>query len=401
MAESALENLVSSVGKGVAETPKPEVTPESTPVDKGTSITTQEPKPEPQKAEETVTPKAEDTKVSEPKAEEQKVEPKPGEEVKTEAKPEGEKVVEKPIDWGSKDYLDKQSKNGEDTFKYKELYEDMGKALNLQPNPDSDIILKEIESLKTKVVSTDNIFANDSLRQANEIAKNKGDWEEYLGLTTMSIDSHSDEDLIRLKMQENGNSEEVVNDYLEEHKDTAGQKKEAAEIRQSLKYTRDQRTKDLADKAQADNDERSKQSWEANERLKKVINEATDINGFKIDDDAKARILDIATGTTTIDGKKVSKLFAHFLYNEKGELDPQKTLNTIFRAEFFEGVTEYLKGEGKTEGKREAMEVLQNVDLGTTPTAPIEEKPEELSGLGAMNRAAKEKGLKPLQAMHA
>ncbi len=400
MAEKPLQNLVSSIGKGTAtaEPPKPEATPADTTPTKGDATTPEEKKPEETKVE----PEA---KPEEVKPEGKKVEQKPAEGVK----PEGEKVEEKPegepqkpIDWGSEQYLkDKQSKNGEDTLKYKELYEDMGKALNLQPNSDRDIILREVESLKNKANASDNIFANESLRQANEVAKNGGDYLEYLGLASINVDSKSDEELIRLKMQESGSSEEFINEYIEENKDTSGFKKEAAETRQSLKYTREQRTKELADKAQSTESQRNVQTQEANERLRKVINEATDINGFKIDDDAKARILDIATGTTTIGEKKVSKLFAHFLYNEKGELDPQKTLNTIFRSEFFDGVTDFLKSEGKTEGKRETMDNLQNVELDTTPAAPREEKPEELTGLGSMLRAAKEKGQKPLHAIHA
>ena len=405
MDSTALQNMVAKVGKGNEPKPEGETAPETTPTG-DTSTTTQE--PETPKAGEagTETPKTEEPKAGDTKPEGEKVEQKAGEGEKPEAKPEGtgEKPEEKPtepIDWGSKEYLkNKQSQNGEDTIKYKEFYEDMGKALNLPVNSDRDVILKEVESFKSRADASDNIFANESLRQANEIANNGGDYLEYLGLATVNVD-RPDEELIRLKMQEAGNSEELINEYLEEHKDTPGIKKEAAEIRQSLKYTREQRTKELADKAQKSESQRNIQIQEANERLKKVINESTNVNGFGLDDDAKARILDIATGTTTINGKKVSKLFAHFLYNEKGELDPQKTFDTIFKAEFFDGVTNFLKSEGKTEGKREAMDNLQNVDLGTTPAAPKEEKPEELSGLGAMLRAAKEKGQKPLHAIHA
>ncbi len=403
MAEKPLQNLVSSIGKGTATAEPPVDTPESTPVDKGTSTNnTQEPKPEPTKPEEpgTEAPKAEEP---ETKPGEKPEETKPVDGTKPEEKPEEAKTEpQKPIDWGSEQYLkDKQSQNGEDTLKYKEFYEDMGKALKLPANSDRDVILREVEGIKSRADTSDNIFANESLRQANEIAKNGGDYLDFLGLATFNVDSSSDEELVRLKLQENKHPEEFINEYLEEHKDTPGLKKEAAEIRQSLKYTRDQRSKELADQAQASKDQRSVQTREANERLKKVINEATDINGFSLDGEAKARILDIATGTTTIGGKKVSKLFANILYNEKGELDPQRTFNYIAKAEFFDGVTNFLKSEGKTEGKREAMDNLQNVDLGTTPAAPKEEKPEELTGLGSMLRAAKEKGQKPLHAIHA
>ncbi len=390
-----LQKVVSSIGKSDTAVAEP---PETTPVDTQTPDNPpQEPKAQEPNPE---APKTEDPKPEAPKPEEPKVEALPGEKPE-EAKPE-EKPTEpqKPIDWGSKEYLkDKQSKNGEDTFRYKELAEDMGKALNLQPNSDSDIILKEIESLKNRATSTDNIFANDSLRQANEIAKNGGDYLDYLGLANLNVDSTSDEELIRLKMQENGNSEEVINDYLEENKDTTGQKKEAAEIRQSLKYTREQRTKELADQSKASADQRNVQVQEANDNLRKTINEATEINGFNLDDDAKARILDIATGTTTIGDKKVSKLFAYFLYNEKGTLDPQKTFNTIAKAEYFDGITDYLKNEGKRDGKRELMDNLQNVEIDSNPSAQKEEPAEEITGLGSILRSAKASGKKPLQEM--
>lgn len=395
MDETPLQTLVSAIGKegDVAEPPKPEPTPVATTNQPETPKEPETPKGE--KAGETGTPKAGEVK---PEGE---VETKPEGE-KTGEKPKGEKEPEKPtepIDWGSKEYLkNKQPENGE--LRYKEFYEDMGKALNLQPDSDRDIILKEVESLKSRAVSSDNIWANESLRQANEIAKNKGDWKGFLGYATMNVDSSSDEELIRLKMQENGNSEELINEYIEEHKDTPGLKKEASEIRQSLKYTREQRTKELADQAKASESQRNIQVQETNERLKKVINDATDINGFSLDDDAKARILDIATGTTTVNGNKVSKLFAHFLYNDEGNLDPQKTFNYIAKAEFFDGITDYLRKEGKTAGKRETMDKLQNVDLGTGPAAPKEGKPEELTGLGALNRAAEERGQKPLHVMH-
>ncbi len=404
--DSPLQDLVSKVGKvadtAVAEPPKPEATPETTPVDAGATPTETPKETETPKTEETKPEGGTETKSSE-KPEDKPAETKPGEEAKPEGtttdKPEGE--PKEPIDWGSKKYLaDKQSKNGEDTLKYKELYDDVGKALNLPANSGKDVILREVESIKSQAVASDNIFANESLRQANEIAKNKGDWASFLGLATMNVD-RSDEELIRLKMQENGNSEELINEYIEEHKDTPGFKKEGSEIRQSLTYTREQRTKEIADQAKVSEDQRNVQTREANERLRKVINEATDINGFSLDDEAKARILDIATGTTTIGEQKVSKLFAYFLYDEKGNLDPQKTFNTIAKAEYFDGVTNFLKSEGKTEGKRETMDNLQNVDLGTQPAASREEKPEEETGLGALNRVAKEKGMKPLQAIHA
>ena len=386
MEESPLQKLVSKVGKGV-EPPKGDTPVDTTTQAAPTEPPTQEPAGEPA----TPTPEA-------PKVEGEPEEAKPDEKPAEGVKPEGE--PEKPIDWGSKEYLkNKQSQNGEDTLKYKELYEDMGKALNLQPNSDRDIILKEVESLKSRAVSSDNIFANESLRQANEVAKNGGDYLDYLGLASINVD-RPDEELIRLRMQESGSSEELINEYIEENKDTPGFKKEAAEIRQSLKYTREQRTQKIADESKASESQRNLQVQEANERLKKVINEATEINGFSLDDDAKARILDIATGTTTINGKKVSKLYAHFLYNDEGNLDPQKTFNYIAKAEYFDGITNYLKSEGKTEGKREAHANLQNINLDTTPTTSKEEKPEEETGLGALNRTAKEKGMKPLQAMY-
>ncbi len=408
--ETPIETLVSTIGKGgdaaVAEPPK-ETAPETTPVDKGNAPTVpQEPKPEPPKEPET--PKPEEPKAGEPTTPVEPETPKDGEpETKPEtepgAKPEDKPTEpDKPIDWDSKEYLKgKQSKNGEeDTFIYKEFRKDMGKALNLQPNSDRDTILREVESLREKAYTSDNIFANENLRQANEIAKNKGDWRGYLDIASINIDSKSDEELIRLKMQENKHPEEFINEYLEEHKDTAVFKKEAAEIRQSLIYTREQRTKELADNAQKAEDQRDVQTRETNERLKKVINEATSINGFKFDDEAKSRILDIATGTVTIGGVKYSKLLAHLLYDNEGNIDPQKVFNTITKSELFDGITNFLKGEGKTAGKRETMDNLQNVDLGITPVTPKEEKKEEETGLAALNRKALEEGQKPLHVIH-
>lgn len=209
---------------------------------------------------------------------------------------------------------------------------------------------KEVESLKK---ATEEVFANDKFKAANEIAKSLGEAEslEYLGLASANYDAVSDEDILSFDLQRRGVKDELIVEYLESMTDNLKQV-QAQLIRSELNANKMQRMEQFRQEAA-----------QAAEKRAAVINSTLtnmkEIAGVKVTNDDKARIAKIV-GSEEFKSK--------YGLSFDGKADVKKAVEAAAMLELFPKVLNVAKQLSATKGKAELLNRMSNVQPNTNPT---------------------------------
>jgi hypothetical protein len=236
--------------------------------------------------------------------------------------------------------------------KYKNEFSDLG----LEGVNTSQDFVEKFKSLKQELEetkeSTKTVFANDMIREANEIMKQGGDWLSYLGLSTLDYDSVPDVDLLSYELKSDFDTKEDLDEYIASLDETQI-RLNAKRIRKDLKLQQDAQKQQVALQAQ-------EHQRVYDENLRKAINGIDKVDRVKVKDQDRASIQKMLT-TYNDKAKATEFQIKHFL-KPNGEPDFQKMVQSAYKLEMFDKVLEYATRSAKNSGKAAVIQNLSNVE---------------------------------------
>lgn len=268
-------------------------------------------------------------------------------------------------------------------------YQSEFETLGLSDVKDSSEFVEKFKQLKQELEetkeSTKTVFANDMIREANEIMKHGGDWLGYLGLASFDYDGVPDVDLLSYELKSDFDSKEELDDYLASLDETQI-RLNAKRIRKDLKLQQDAQKQQIAIKA-----EQSQRAYDEN--LKQAIKGVERVDRVKVKDQDRASIEKMLT-TYNDKAKATEFQIKHFL-KPSGEPDFQKMVQSAYKLEMFDKVLEYATRSAKNSGKAAVIQNLSNVDRPKT-TNIAEVTPRKALSLVESEVDRLRKGEKPL-----
>ena len=269
--------------------------------------------------------------------------------------------------------------------KYKNEFEELG----LEGVNTSQDFVEKFKSLKQELEetkeSTKTVFANDMIREANEIMKQGGDWLSYLGLSTLDYDSVPDVELLSYELKSDFDTKEELDEYIASLDETQI-RLNAKRIRKDLKLQQDTQKQQIALQAQ-------EHQRVYDENLRKAINGIDKVDRVKVKDQDRASIQKMLT-TYNDKAKATEFQIKHFL-KPSGEPDFQKMVQSAYKLEMFDKVLEYATRSAKNSGKAAVIQNLSNVDKPKT-TNIAEVTPRKALSLVESEVERLMKGEKPL-----
>ena len=240
--------------------------------------------------------------------------------------------------------------------KYRGTFEELGFE-DIRSQDDFVAKFKQIKSeLEEAKESSKTVFANDTIREANEIMKQGGDWVSYLGLSSYDYDGIPDVDLLSYELQSDFDTKEELNDYIASLDETQI-RLNAKRIRKDLKVQQETQKQAIAVQAQ-----QHQKAYD--ESLRKAINSVDRVDRVVVKDHDKARIEKMLTSYN--DKAKATEFqIKHFL-KSNGEPDFPKMVQSAYKLEMFDKVLEYATRSAKNSGKASVIQNLSNVEKPKT-----------------------------------
>jgi len=216
----------------------------------------------------------------------------------------------------------------------------------------SDIELVElVKSLKKKSEDAETAFASEDLKIANDLMKEGGDWQDYLGVTSRDWDAFSDADLVIWKLTEELGSKEDAESAFEEMSEY-GKKREAVNIRKEAKAEQAQRKGIIIE-----NTKRMKETYDNN--LRQAVTELDQVSKVRLNESDKAKL---EKSLLSYDTKlKATEFQKKYFLNEKGEPDFKKMAQSAAKLEMFDKVVEVASSKAKNQGKSEVIGRMANI----------------------------------------
>lgn len=269
--------------------------------------------------------------------------------------------------------------------KYRGTFEELGFE-DIRSQDDFVAKFKQIKSeLEEAKESSKTVFANDTIREANEIMKQGGDWVSYLGLSSYDYDGIPDVDLLSYELQSDFDTKEELNDYIASLDETQI-RLNAKRIRKDLKMQQETQKQAIAMQAQ-----QHQKAYD--ESLRKAINSVDRVDRVVVKDHDKARIEKMLTSYN--DKAKATEFqIKHFL-KPNGEPDFPKMVQSAYKLEMFDKVLEYATRSAKNSGKASVIQNLSNVEKPKT-TNVVNTTPRKAMSIVESEVERLMKGEKPL-----
>ena len=263
------------------------------------------------------------------------------------------------------EFLSGDQKPDEFGQKFSEQFKDLGiEAKNLTE------FKAAISELKRKAEEAEGAvemaFANDLLKEANELAKNNGDWQEYLGVSSIDYNAVPDDSLIMWEEQGSFESKEELEEYVS-NLDDKTKELLAKKIRTRLVAEQTSKKQELVDRAQ-------KYQEQYDQNLNSSISKLEKVSDFKVNDPIKA---ELRKALTSYDDKaKATEFQKMFFLNEKGEPDFDKLTQSAVKLMMFDKVVEYAKSKAANSVKKQVLQETSNVTkpVGKVTSAPTPQK---------------------------
>lgn len=239
--------------------------------------------------------------------------------------------------------------------KYRGTFEELGFE-DIRSQDDFVAKFKQIKGeLEEAKESSKTVFANDLIREANEIMKQGGDWVNYLGIASYDYDAVPDVELLSYELMSDFDTKEELNDYISSLDETQI-RLNAKRIRKDLKMQQETQKQAIALKAQ-------NQQKAYDESLRKAINSVDRVDRVVVKDHDKVRIEKMLTSYN--DKAKATEFqIKHFL-KPNGEPDFPKMVQSAYKLEMFDKVLEYATRSAKNSGKASVIQNLSNVEKPT------------------------------------
>jgi hypothetical protein len=269
-------------------------------------------------------------------------------------------------------------------------YQSEFETLGLSDVKDSSEFVEKFKQLKQELEetkeSTKTVFANDMIREANEIMKQGGDWLGYLGLASFDYDGVPDVELLSYELKSDFDSKEELDDYLASLDETQI-RLNAKRIRKDLKLQQDAQKQQIAIKA-----EQSQRAYDEN--LKTSNQGCWACRSRQGQRPRPGEHRKDAYHLQRQRPKATEFQIKHFL-KPSGEPDFQKMVQSAYKLEMFDKVLEYATRSAKNSGKAAVIQNLSNVDRPKT-TNIAEVTPRKALSLVESEVDRLRKGEKPL-----
>jgi hypothetical protein len=205
------------------------------------------------------------------------------------------------------------------------------------------------------------VFANEEMKRANEVAKNGGDWQSYLGLSNTDYDAISDEDIYAaVKLQGLFDTNEEMQDYLDTV-DPTKLKIEAREIRNQLKQQQEHDKRKIEHAA-------IEQKRNIDQGIRKALDSTTSMYGMKITAADRRKIHQDLTS-----GKFLKDLF----HGKDGKPDYDKLTKLAYLQSNVKKIVQKATTVALNRGKKEMLDEATNSTVtrskGTQPQAKSKE----------------------------
>jgi len=211
--------------------------------------------------------------------------------------------------------------------------------------------VKSIDSeLKEAKAQVETVFANPMLKEANELARQGGDWQQYLAISEVDYDAFPDATLVLYDVRASM-GEDDANAFVEEM--TEAQLKFHAD-----KVRRDFKSKQGAEKEKIKTQAKEYQQW-FDTSVEQAVKSVSGGGGVKIPEQSRTKIAKLLT--TYNQGVNATEFNAKYFLNEKGQPDFKKMSEVAYKLEMFDAIVDVAKKNAKTEGKKELMKTITNV----------------------------------------
>lgn len=230
-------------------------------------------------------------------------------------------------------------------------YQEKIKSLGFDGVKSKDEFIEKVAALKSQADKADAVFANDALREANEISKQGGDWKEYLGIASQDYDAIPDNDLLKWGLSADLNTPEEIEEAIEDMTESQ-KKREVNRLRKELKANQEIQKQTIVEGAK-----RAKQQYDSS--LKEAMNSISAIDKVKVKDTAKQKVL---SELTSFNEKTRATEFQHkYFLNEDGTVNFEKQAQSALKLALFDKVVAIAAQKGKSEAKKEVISHLSNV----------------------------------------
>lgn len=211
--------------------------------------------------------------------------------------------------------------------------------------------VKSIDSeLKEAKAQVETVFANPMLKEANELARQGGDWQQYLAISEVDYDAFPDATLVLYDVRASM-GEDDANAFVEEM--TEAQLKFHAD-----KVRKDFKSKQSAEKEKIKTQAKEYQQW-FDTSVEQAVKSVSAVGGVKIPEQSRTKIAKLLT--TYNQGVNATEFNAKYFLNEKGQPDFKKMSEVAYKLEMFDAIVDVAKKNAKTEGKKELMKTITNV----------------------------------------
>ena len=211
--------------------------------------------------------------------------------------------------------------------------------------------VKSIDSeLKEAKAQVETVFANPMLKEANELARQGGDWQQYLAISEVDYDAFPDATLVLYDVRASM-GEDDANEFVEEM--TEAQLKFHAD-----KVRKDFKSKQSAEKEKIKTQAKEYQQW-FDTSVEQAVKSVSAVGGVKIPEQSRTKIAKLLT--TYNQGVNATEFNAKYFLNEKGQPDFKKMSEVAYKLEMFDAIVDVAKKNAKTEGKKELMKTITNV----------------------------------------
>lgn len=211
--------------------------------------------------------------------------------------------------------------------------------------------VKSIDSERKEAkAQVETVFANPMLKEANELARQGGDWQQYLAISEVDYDAFPDTTLVLYDVRASM-GEDDANAFVEEM--TEAQLKFHAD-----KVRKDFKSKQSAEKEKIKTQAKEYQQW-FDTSVEQAVKSVSAVGGVKIPEQSRTKIAKLLT--TYNQGVNATEFNAKYFLNEKGQPDFKKMSEVAYKLEMFDAIVDVAKKNAKTEGKKELMKTITNV----------------------------------------
>lgn len=208
-------------------------------------------------------------------------------------------------------------------------------------------LTSELTEAKTQV---ETVFANPMLKEANELARQGGDWQQFLAISEVDYDGIPDSSLVLYDVKANMGEQEA-NDFVEGLTEEQ-LKVYATKVRNELKRGQEAKKQEIKAKAQ------EYQQWFDN-GIEQAVKSVSVVGGVKVPEQSRTKIAKMLTSFNP--KTNATEFNTKYFLNEKGQPDFKKMSEVAYKLELFDAVVDAAKKKAKVEGKKELIKTVSNV----------------------------------------